>query len=430
MRITALWGKPARLFYGWRIVGAGAAINAIGGGSFFYGFSVFFLPITEALNLARAQTSLVFSLSRLEGGLEGPVAGYLTDKLGPRIMIIAGTLMTGVGYILLSRVGSFTELLLVYLGLVALGANTGLTSAVIVAVNSWFIRHRGLAMALALSGFSLGGAIIAPLISQGIKFFEWRTTMILVGLSYFILIPLALPFRRSPESMGLVPDGGPPTQGPAPSLDATVPLHGGEDRDYTVREAMRSPSYWLLILASMFRLGVIVSLTVHFVAIMVWKGTSIEMGALLLGALAILTIPGRIVFGFMGDRWQKSKVIAVFLLPGIPALLLLAYTQSFWGLWVFIFTYAIADSLGPVNWAIIGDYFGRRSYGTLRGILTFFTSWGGIILPVMAGAIYDRWETYQPTLLVFAGLMAASALVFAIVPKPSPPARAVQKTVS
>ncbi|MFC2022436.1 MFS transporter, partial [Chloroflexota bacterium] len=101
--------KRVRLaFYGWRILAASAITGTVGAGLAHYGFSVFFLPISESLGLSRAATSLVFSLARSEGALEGPVAGYLIDKFGPRKVLFASAIMMGVGYILLSRVESFT----------------------------------------------------------------------------------------------------------------------------------------------------------------------------------------------------------------------------------------------------------------------------------------------------------------------------------
>ncbi len=100
MRTLPIVKRAREAFYGWRIVAASGIAGAVGSGLTFFGFSVFFLPITESLRLSRAATSLVFSLSRTEGAVEGPVAGYLIDRLGPRKVLFVAAIMMGVGYIL------------------------------------------------------------------------------------------------------------------------------------------------------------------------------------------------------------------------------------------------------------------------------------------------------------------------------------------
>src|ERR687891_2682993 len=111
-----LRGKLANIYYGWRMVALGCAVRLLGGGFHLYGFTVFFLPITQELGLIRAATSLVFSLARAEGAIEGPVAGFLIDRLGPRPMMLAGVLLSGLGYMLLAGGKSYYGLLAVYLG--------------------------------------------------------------------------------------------------------------------------------------------------------------------------------------------------------------------------------------------------------------------------------------------------------------------------
>ena len=174
--------KGGGIFYGWWIVAATCVVNAIGGGVYFYGFSVFFLPIKQALNLSSASTSLIFSLSRAEGAVEGPLAGYLIDRYGPRRMLTVGSLIVAVGYILLSRVNSFATFLIVYLGIVSLAFNAAFSGSTMAVVNNWFIRRKGLAMAISIAAFSLGGSIIAPLLAFGIHHLGWRTTLILSGV--------------------------------------------------------------------------------------------------------------------------------------------------------------------------------------------------------------------------------------------------------
>ena len=162
MSLEIVKERFSKVFYGWWVVAATCAVNAIGGGVYFYGFSVFFLPIKTALNLSSASTSLIFSLSRAEGAVEGPIAGYLIDKFGPRIMLTIGAFIVAIGYVLLSQVNSFLWFLTIYLGIISLAFNATFSGSTMAVVNNWFIRRKGLAMAISIAAYSLGGAIIAP----------------------------------------------------------------------------------------------------------------------------------------------------------------------------------------------------------------------------------------------------------------------------
>ena len=130
------------LYYGWRMVGLVSAIRTLGGGLHSYGFTVFFLPISNELGLSRAATSLAFSLARAEGAIEGPLAGYLTDRFGPRPVMLTASVLCGIGYILFSQVESYAGFLLIYLGVISLIFTPGFVIAPAVLSNSWFIRHR------------------------------------------------------------------------------------------------------------------------------------------------------------------------------------------------------------------------------------------------------------------------------------------------
>jgi OFA family oxalate/formate antiporter-like MFS transporter len=206
-----IFSRAKRAYYGWRVLSASCIVGSIGSGLTNYGFSVFFLPIKEALGLSYASTSLVFSLSRSEGAVEGPFAGHFIDKLGPRaVLFVAGTMM-GIGYVLLSRVNSFWAFLLVYMGIISLGYNAGIIHAPMAVANSWFVRRRGLATGMLSAFFGVGGAVVPPVLSWGIQNFGWQRAALVSGLVVLCtIVPLSFVFRRSPESMGLLPDGDTP----------------------------------------------------------------------------------------------------------------------------------------------------------------------------------------------------------------------------
>ncbi|MEK7215721.1 MAG: MFS transporter, partial [Chloroflexota bacterium] len=143
MRLLELISYPRRMFYGWRMVVIGLIVNAVGGGIFNQGFAVFFLPISRDLDLSRAQTSLIFSLSRAEGAIDGPISGWLVDRFGPKYILFGGALLAGIGYLFLAQVDSYGMFLLVYLGLISVSFNAGFSHPVMSVANAWFIRKRG-----------------------------------------------------------------------------------------------------------------------------------------------------------------------------------------------------------------------------------------------------------------------------------------------
>src|SRR5262245_59670637 len=222
--------SPGRVFYGWWIVAIGCVQDAVKGGLFNTGFTLYFLPVLTELNLSRAATSLPFSLSRLEAALGAPIVGFLIDRFDVRVMLVVGTLLAGLGLILLSLTHSYLLFLLVFIGPLSFGFQAGFNQATLAAVNSWFRRKRGLAMAVVQTGQSIGGVLIFPLVALAVLNLGWRTAAVLSGLVVFMLLPLVLLIRRSPESMGLLPDGEPavtPDRRPTAKWVVTGPAGGG-----------------------------------------------------------------------------------------------------------------------------------------------------------------------------------------------------------
>src|SRR3989304_6239257 len=150
--IRAIVGAPKKVFYGWWIVLAAAAMNTYGSGVWFYGFPVFFPRIVEEFKWSRAATAGAFSISRVEGGLEGPIVGYLVDRFGPRKLALCGAAVAGFGFFLMSRINSFSvgplsvsalvAFYLLYGGILSVGYNTGFGSATLAPIANWFARRR------------------------------------------------------------------------------------------------------------------------------------------------------------------------------------------------------------------------------------------------------------------------------------------------
>ena len=256
---------------------------------------------------------------------------------------------------------------------------------------------------------------------MAVHLWGWRTAAILAGIAAFVTaVPCSFLLRKTPDKMGLRPDGSSPSEAEEKSI--------GEDRiqnngpsDFTFTQAFRTKSFWVLLLAITLRLAVNHTMTIHFIPIMVWKGVTATYGAFLLGAIGVLNIPLRIFLGALGDIWPKARVMTIAMVLGTLTLVYLIYSEGVWQLWFFIFLYTIPDATGTLNWAMIGDFYGRRSFATIRGSMNLVYGWGTAVFPVLAGVIYDRTESYAIILWFLSLLWAASAIVFMLVRSPNPP---------
>jgi len=404
--------KVTGLFYGWRMVAAASALRVLGAGLHSFGFTVFFLPLSQDLNLNRTSTSLAFSLARAEGAVEGPIVGHLLERYGPKPIMVTAVSLMGIGYLLLSQVTSYATFLIVYLGVISLSHAGGFMHAPMVLINTWFIRHRARAITISSAAFGLGGFLVAPILSVIVQAWGWRWGATVGGILFLMIgLPLCLTIRRSPESMGLLPDG----------TEAAVLTTGDNEPrsriiseiEVTLAEALRSFAFWGSVLAAGIRNGSYHAIGVHFVPLMVWKGLSQSEAALLLGTYAFLGMALTLILGWFADRANRPRMNAFILFAAAGAMFLPIASNSVWALLLFTFFFAGVEVTFPLGWAVVGDLFGRKHYAKIRGYMVLFYTWGGVLGPVIAGAIFDRWKTYEPLLWSLVVVFIVAGLFFA-----------------
>jgi MFS family permease len=410
-------GFLSRIFYGWRMVGLVSAIRIIGGGLHQFGFTVFFLPISQDLGLSRAATSLAFSLSRAEGALEAPLVGYLIDRYGPRPILVTAVVLAGIGYILLSWVNSYTGFMIVYLGVICLAFVAGFIHSPMVVANNWFIRQRARAMTVVSSAVPIGGALISPLLAFGVASMGWRWAAFVSGCIFLLVcLPLSFQLKHSPETMGLFPDGD------AAPVDKAISSADTANKsarvDFTSRQAMKTWVFWVLVVSMTARVTCYSAATVHFIPLMVWKGLSEAAAASLLGVFASANLVAHFILGSIADRMNKPKLLAVcHFLPALSVAPLLS-DSGYWQLWLFTIVFILLDASFPIVWATVGDFFGRRHFATVRGSMSFFYMWGSVAGPVLAGAIYDQTESYMTVLWIWFGLLTFATLLVLFLIRP------------
>lgn len=429
MPFTGALRRP-RVFYGWWIVAVGAfsaglsSVNNLG-------FTVFFLPLSKELGLSRAVTSLVLSSSRLEGGMLGPFSGLAIDRLGVRFFLVFGSLVAGTGLILLGTVvHSLWSLFVVYGLVIGVGFNMGFFPTALAAINVWFIRRRTMAMGILNASWGAVGFVLVPVLSYIVLHFGWRSAAVASGVLVMAsAVPAFLVVRNSPESMGLRPDGAKPDDAPASAPGSGMAERRGAAEaqpDFTVRQALKSPTFWLLVVAANLRMSAHSSLIIHFVPLLVWKGFSQQAAANVLGLWSLLIIPAGLIIGACGDLWDKRRMLMVVMLLGAAPYFLLVFGSGSAHLYLSLVLLAILDSAGVLNWSLLGDYFGRRRFATLRGIVSGVASLTVAGSPVYAGWMWDRTESYVFAMLPFGVGLLVSAAIFPLLPRPKGLAKAKQ----
>jgi len=395
-------------------------MNGLGGSVHWQGFTVLFIPISQSLGLSNAQTAMPFALSRAENGLMGPITGWLLDRYGVRRLMLIGTIFTGVGYILLAQTSTFWAFVFVYLFVVSVGSSTSFMQASTTAINTWFARRRGIAMSINSAAFRLGGAFMVPLLSVAVLRWGWETAALWVGIGMLALIaPLSILFKRSPESIGLGPDGDPlPKQVSGSDAESNSAEITATDDDWTAKDAIRTRAFWVLALGTVLRMSVHGTIFVHFVPILVWKGETQQTAANLIGLVALISVPLILYFGWLSDRLGRQKLLAGCYLSAASSLLLLNVVDGTWPILLAMILFTGTEIGSGLNWALVGDLFGRRRFATIRGLLSPIYNVALFSMPILAGWVKDETGSYELVLIAGGVLMIAAALTFLAIRKP------------
>ena len=420
---TATRQGPLGIFYGWWLLGIGAIIVTVG--SLQTGVSsVFFLPIQRDLGLTRGALSLVFTLARFEGGLEGPMVGWMIDKWGPRLPIIIGAVLGGVGLLVLSRANSYPFFLVVYVTMVSLGFQMGFLQCMHAVANLWFIKYRTRAMSVYSSSFRVGWAIFTPIVAVMVVAYGWRNSAVMLGV--FVLataLPLSLLIRRSPESMGLMPDGDRPeaqeTQRDqdAPAQKLTAPAAALTPVDMNFKASLKTTSFWIIAFSTTVRLSTQTALGVHAIPMFVWKGMGEQTGAFMVGLIAGIAVPMILVLGWLGDKMSKKTILFVAQVALALGFIVLTISESAVTLYLFVVLFAFGGNVSPVNYSILGEFYGRKVFARLRGALNSIGVIGGLT-PWYAGLVFDATDSYSIVLITFSGLAAAAAFLLLLLRNP------------
>ncbi len=402
-------GKP--LYYGWWIVIAGSISQGYTSGTFWNGFGAFFDPLVEQFGWSRAVTAGAQSLQRTESGMISPFVGFFIDKYGPRNVMLGGTLITGLGFILLSRINSLWQFYAAF-ALITVGLSFGTFLVVTTSVANWFVALRGRALAVTFAGSALGGVLV-PAVVWLISATDWRMGLVVIGVGFWIVgFPVALVMRSRPEDYGYLPDGREPEQDEAAADRGECSRTGsrlagaqpGKSRPveaaFTAREALTTRSFWQLS-AAMGISQLLMSASIHHIPAVSSFGFSRETAGLVILGVSVFSLIGRLSTGFLGDFLDKRRLIAVAFACQFVGTLILAYSTSTLHLIGFIAVWGLGFGASiPVRFALIADYFGRRHYGSIMGTMMTVSTIFGVVGPVLVGWMFDVRGNYRDPFIV------------------------------
>jgi MFS family permease len=395
---------PPRVFYGWFVVAAAFAVTFVGFGSA-YTFSAFVEALQRDFDASRGSVSLVFSLAGfLYFGL-GILSGPLADRFGSRRLAVAGMVLTGVGLAAASVARSLTEVYAAYGLGVGLGVGCAYVPA-IGAVQRWFVRRRGFASGLAVSGIGVGTLVMPPLASLLIGSLGWRGAYLVGG-------GLALLIENDPRDRGLGPDGDPPPSGPQP----TRPVGN------SVSDAIRSSRFITLYAACLIcSFGVFVPF-VHLVPYARDHGVAPASAVLLLGVIGVGSTAGRFFLGSLADRMGRQLSLLLMFTGMALALAVWVIATNIWSLAAFAFVYGVFyGGWVAVLPAVVMDYFGGRNVSGIIGILYTSVAFGTLIGPSAAGFAFDLSHSYTVPILASAGANIVAAIIVASASRTAAPA--------
>ena len=348
----------------------------------------------------------------------------MIDKWGPRLPIIIGAVLGGVGLLVLSRANSYPFFLVVYVTMVSLGFQMGFLQCMHAVANLWFIKYRTRAMSVYSSSFRVGWAIFTPIVAVMVVAYGWRNSAVMLGV--FVLataLPLSLLIRRSPESMGLMPDGDRPeaqeTQRDqdAPAQKLTAPAAALTPVDMNFKASLKTTSFWIIAFSTTVRLSTQTALGVHAIPMFVWKGMGEQTGAFMVGLIAGIAVPMILVLGWLGDKMSKKTILFVAQVALALGFIVLTISESAVTLYLFVVLFAFGGNVSPVNYSILGEFYGRKVFARLRGALNSIGVIGGLT-PWYAGLVFDATDSYNIVLITFSGLAAAAAFLLLLLRNP------------
>jgi len=404
-------------FYGWVILGvAGAAAFSSGPGQT-YAVSVFLDPIIDDFGWSRTLVSGLYSAGSLTAALTMVLIGRMLDRFGARVMLVGLGILFGFVALSMSQIEHPVHLYVGFAAIRILGQGS-LTLVPTTLVAIWFVRRRGRATALMSLGMALSQAAFPLIIHLLITNVGWRGAWI--GLAFIIwgvvVLPSLVLVRRSPESVGLLPDGD---SKPAP-MAAAVASTVAQERAFSLGEAMRTRAFWLLLFAGAGQSLIGTALIFHQISLLGSRGLDASVAASVFAVLAPSSLVGAFTAGFLADLFPNRLILAVCQLLLVLAMVCVFAIAQPWQAFVYGAVLGISGGASLTTMTVIwANYYGRPHLGSIRGAAQTSMVGFAALGPLPFGFIFDLTGTYSTAILVFLSLpiACAAAALLAVPPR-------------
>jgi MFS family permease len=408
-------------YYGWVVVGTiTTLLMATNGARLLFG--VVLKPLSEEFGWQRSSLTAAILINMVVLSLVQPIGGWLTDRIGPKRTLVGGTGLIALTLIPFSFSRELWHIYLVYglIGGIAFTAASPVNASAL--VNRWFVRKRSTALSLAMAGTAVGQLIIVPIAAVVLSATDWQTVYRLLALFLVAMIPLGWWLLKSdPSEIGEVPDGMPASSTRA---DLSKTEHSAQpaaigpavdEPSATLREALRSPGFWLLAYGFVVCGFTMAFASAHFLAYADDMGMHTSVATTAVSVTAVFGLIGTIALGIIADRTERAPVLALtYALRSVAFFLLYAFESG-----PLIYAYAVIlgvswSATTPLTAAIVADVYGRKNLGSIFGTMFTAMNIGFGIGAYLDGVIYDAVGEYHPAVAIngLAALSAAVAIYF------------------
>ena len=423
--------RPQGIFYGWWLVILSGFTMTIATVPLYHAMAVWSVALESQFGWSRAQLGWALTFTRIEGGLMGPLEGYLTDRLGARLMIFIGLMILGVGFLIFASVQNLWMFYAAFL-VMALGQGLGSWLPLMTTINNWFSRRRATAMGWSNVGGRLGALLLVPAIAWAIDPTQdrmgWQLTALILGIfTLVVAFPLTRLIRNRPQDYGQLPDGDLPDVPPAapvsqgaetaapvassqpdtgqtgagqstagqvaagqrgadagsgqrepgasagPVTPGRAKSPGGrrpraqDDGDLTAAQALRTPAFWLISFGHGFTSMVILAIMTHLGLLLKDKGFDVQTTGWVVVVYTATAMVFQLVGGYVGDRWPKNVALFIFTTIQAAGVVVLTMATSL----TMFYLYAVLFGMG---------FGGRNPLTTaIRGEYFGRTSFGRIL---------------------------------------------------
>lgn len=366
--------------YRWVIVAAGGLLACVAAGAMF-SLPVFLRPIAEETGWSVTGVSSAMTIAFLTMAVGSIAWGTLSDRWGPRPVVLIGSVLLAASLALASRATSLIEFQLIF-GLVVGGATAATFAPMMACVTGWFDTHRSLAVSLVSAGMGMAPMTMAPFAAWLITIHDWRTSLLIIaGVAAALMIPVALLVRRPPAL-----ERG----------NATAPMDEGPQSAMSVRQAIRSPQFVILLLTNFLCCATHAGPIIHTVSYAISCGIPMIAAVTIYSVEGLAGMGGRIAFGLLGDRFGAKRILVLGLLAQAFGALAYAFVRDLGAFYAVaaVFGFIYAGTM-PLYAAIARENFPLRMMGTVIGGTAMAGSLGMAIGPLAGGLIYDSFGSYM-----------------------------------